>query len=210
VSSEPERPAELSDVQGAWRRDGRRVGDEPWGEVSDVLWLQVGTRFCDLRASRPGPSSDHLLDRPQAFSGTVEISRGAITFHHDLDSLPRDPAHPDVSTVHLAAAAMYERGPGFEERWVRTSGPDDGGGVAELRADGAAPLARVVRVGPLALAVWGGRTPGGARYRADHEWVPERPASCDRSISDVDEAVLALAFGVPLPPRWRTVATAPR
>jgi hypothetical protein len=39
VSDAAERPADLPDVQGAWRRDGRRVDGGSWAEVSDVLWL---------------------------------------------------------------------------------------------------------------------------------------------------------------------------
>ena len=46
----------------------------PWAEVSDVLWLQVGSHFCDVRWARPGAGSAHPLDLPQAFSGTVEVS----------------------------------------------------------------------------------------------------------------------------------------
>ena len=198
-----ERPAELADVQGAWRRDCRRVDGGGWGEVSDVLWLQVGGHFCDLRTPLPRAAPRHRLDVPQAFGGTVEIARGQITFHHDLDSLRRDPAHPDVSTVHRLDDAMYERGPGFEERWVLMSQPDDDGAVAELRpGGGAGALARVVRVGALAVAVWGGTNPGGARYASRHGWSPERgPFRHDGSLG-LDEAVRALASADPLPPGW--------
>jgi hypothetical protein len=209
VSGEPERPAGLSDIQGSWRRDGRRLHDGPWDEVSDVLWLQVGVHFCDLRTGFAGTVPSHGLDLAQAFSGTVDVAYGDITFHHDLDSLGRDPAHPDVSTVHRVAEAMYERGPGFEERWVLASLPDDEGAVAELPAAGGAALARIVRVGALALAVWGGRTPGGARYTARHEWAPERTPFREQGVPNVHEAVRALAFGDPLPGSWQAVATTP-
>src|SRR5258707_15859524 len=98
-----ERRADLPDVQGAWRRDGGRVDGGAWEEESDVLWLQVGSHFCVLRTALPGATSVHGLDLPQAFGGSVEVARGVITFHHDLDSMHRDPAHPDVSTVHRIA-----------------------------------------------------------------------------------------------------------
>jgi hypothetical protein len=209
VSDESERPAELTDIQGAWRRDGRRLGDEPWDEVSDVLWLQVGVHFCDLRTAFAGTVPAHGLDLAQAFSGRVEVAQGNITFHHDLDSLRRDPAHPDVSTVHLVAEAMYERGPGFEERWVLASLPHDEHAVAELPAAGGGTLARIVRVGALALAVWGGRTPGGARYTARHAWATEHATFRERDLADVDEALRALAFGDPLPGAWHAVASVP-
>jgi hypothetical protein len=198
-----ERPAELADVQGAWRRECRRVDGGPWEEVSDVLWLQVGCHFCDVRTPIPPSDPTHGLDLAQAFGGTVKVARGEIAFHHDLDTLRRDPAHPDLSTVHRVDDVMYERGPGFEERWVLTSLPDDDGAVAELRpADAEGALARIVRVGALAVAVWGGATPGGARYASRHGWSPERDGfRYDESLG-VDEAVRALAHAAPLPPGW--------
>ncbi len=209
MSGEPERPAELPDIQGSWRRDGRRLDDGPWDEVTDVLWLQVGVHFCDLRTAFAGTVPSHTLDLAQAFSGTVDVARGVIAFHHDLDSLRRDPAHPDVSTVDRVAEAMYERGPGFEERWVLASLPDDPCAVAELPAANGGVFARIVRVGELALTVWGGRIPGGARYSARHGWTPEQATFRERGVADVDEAVRALAYGEPLPGNWRTVATTP-
>ena len=201
MSPAGERPAELRDVQGAWRRDGRCIDGGPWAEVSDVLWLQVGSHFCDLRTPRPGSPSAHGLDLPQAFGGRVELTRGAITFRHDLDSVRRDPAQPDVSTVHRIADAMYERGPGFEERWVLASGPDDPCALAERHgADGVE--ARIVRIGTVALAVWGGPQPGGARYAENDGWAPE-PGPCRRPAAlGVDEAARALVVGGPLPQCW--------
>ncbi len=111
------------------------------------------------------------MDQPQAFSGTVKIGQGAISFHHDLDSLPRDPAHPDQGTVHRKDTMMYERGPGFEEHWLASSLPGDDVAVAELHesgSEGGPPLARLVRIGSVvALAVWGGAVPGGAQFSGD-------------------------------------------
>jgi hypothetical protein len=197
-----ERPAELSDVQGAWRRGGRRLGDGPAEEVSDVLWLQVGRHFCDLRTALPGRTVTEILDLPQAFAGAVGVSAGAITFQHDLDSLARDPAHPDVSTVHRVGEVMFERGPGFEERWVLASLPGDPVAAAELR-DGDSVLARAVRVGVVALAVWGGRTPGGAQYSARHGWEPERASYRDRADAlGTDAAVAALVGTGAFPDGW--------
>jgi hypothetical protein len=197
-----ERPAELSDVQGAWRRGGRRLGDGPAEEVSDVLWLQVGHHFCDLRTALPGRTVTEILDLPQAFAGAVAVSAGAITFQHDLDSLARDPAHPDVSTVHRVGEVMFERGPGFEERWVLASIPGDPVAGAELR-NGDSVLARAVRVGGVALAVWGGRTPGGAQYSARHGWEPERASYRDRADAlGTDAAVAALVGAGAFPAGW--------
>ena len=61
----------------------------------------------------------------------------------------------------------------------------------------------------LALAVWGGRTPGGARYTARHAWAPEHATFRERDLADVDEALRALAFGDPLPGAWHAVASVP-
>jgi hypothetical protein len=196
------RPAELADVQGAWRRDGRRLRDGPAEEVSDVLWLQVGRHFCDLRTPLPGGTVTEILDLPQAFAGTVEVCAGAITFQHDLDSLARDPAHPDVSTVHRVGEVMYERGPGFEERWVLSSLPGDPVAGAELWV-GDSVLARIVQVGGVALAVWGGRNPGGARYSVRHGWEPERASYRKRADAlGTDAAVAALVRAGALPAGW--------
>jgi hypothetical protein len=202
VSGALERPAELPDVQGAWRRDGRCIDGGPWEEVSDVLWLQVGACFCDLRTALPGAPSAHGLDLPQAFGGRVAVAVGVITFHHDLDTMNRDPAHPDVSSVHRIAEAMYERGPGFEERWVLSSAPDDPCAVAERNgADGSA-VARIVRIGTVALAVWGGSAPGGARFTDGEGWAPEPgPFPLDPALG-VDRATRALVDGARLPEGW--------
>jgi hypothetical protein len=197
-----ERPADLPDVQGAWRRDGRRVDGGPWKEVSDVLWLQVGSHFCDLRTTLPGATSVHGLDLLQAFGGSVEVAEGVITFHHDLDSVHRDPAHPDVSTVHRIADAMYERGPGFEERWVLSSRPGDPCALAERNAASGLLLARIVRVGAVALAVWAGPEPGGARYTDREHWARQPgPFPADPALG-IDEAARAVVDGGPLPEGW--------
>jgi hypothetical protein len=207
VIDPPERPSELVDLQGGWRRDGRTLAGNAGSEVTDVLWLQVGRYFCDLRIPRPGPGPDptNVLDLAQAFSGTVALATGAISFRHDLDSLARDPAHPDEGTVHRQQDVMYERGIGFEERWVMTTSPSDPVGIAERpssHAGHAAPLARLVRIGPLALVVWGGHTPGGAQYIGHQEWTRQRVLhECDESLK-VDGAVRALVSGGPLPDHW--------
>jgi hypothetical protein len=198
-----ERPVELVDLQGAWRRDGRSLAEDPWDEPTEILWLQVGRHFCDLRTPLGGREAVDLLDRPQAFSGTVEVAGGEISFHHDLDSLPRDPAHPDQGTVHRLEDVMFERGPGFEERWVVSSLPGDDVAIAELRAtQEGAVLARLIRVGPLALAIWSGADPGGAQYNTRHDWTKERPlGSCDDGWL-VDATAAALGVGAPLPGDW--------
>lgn len=210
MTSASERPADLPEVQGAWRREGRRLDGGAWEEVSDVLWLQVGHAFCDLRTARPGPTPSHALDVPQAFAGTVEVAHGDIAFHHDLDSSARDPAHPDVSTVHRIPDVLFERGPGFEERWVLVSRRGDETALAELWPPGRhAPLARIVRVGDVALAVWGGQSPGGAEYALGAQWGTVRVWRRGGDVPDVDDVARALATGDDLPTGWVSGGVAP-
>jgi hypothetical protein len=200
----------LIDIQGAWRRDGRTLDGGPWAEVSDVLWVQAGRHFCDLRALSTETVPAHMLDLPQAFSGTVKVHAGFISFHHDLDSLDRDPSHPDEGTVHRLGDAMFERGPGFEERWVMGSLPGDETAVAELRtvdrSDGPTVIARIVRVGSLALAVWGGTAPGGAQFLRRHQWKAEAASPRPGDPLRIDEAAHALGYGNPLPESWALLA----
>ena len=169
-----------------------------------MLWLQVGSHFCDLRTPRPGATVGHtgsICRRPSA--ARVEVADGAITFHHDLDTVRRDPAHPDVSTVHRIAEVMYERGPGFEERWVLSSGPDDPCAMAERNGADGSVLARIVRIGTVALAVWGGSAPGGARFTDRRRLgtragpLPARPGARGRR-----GATRALVDDGPLPEGW--------
>jgi len=198
-----ELPVELGDLEGAWHREGRSLSDSPTAEVADVVWLQVGRHFCDLRT--PHPDTDAaavVLDMPQAFSGTVEVDAGVIWFHHDLDSLSRDPAHPDTGTVHRKERVMFERGPGFEERWILTSRPGDRIGHAELRREDSTLVARLLRVGPLALAVWGGTAPGGAQYSAVRHWDTERSLGSIDPTMQLDRAVRGMGNGTPLPAGW--------
>jgi hypothetical protein len=203
-----ERPAELVDLQGAWRRDGRSLSDTPPVEVTDVLWLQVGSFFCDLRTPFPLTEPTHVLDQPQAFSGTVKIGGGHISFHHDLDSLARDPAHPDEGTVHRKDNVMYERGPGFEERWLASSLPGDDVAIAELRPSGpghSAPTARLIRVGSVALAVWGGTAPGGAQFTKGSGWRTARSLAASDVTEAMDEAARCIGLDETLPSGWVAV-----
>jgi hypothetical protein len=207
VSDRAEFPANLIDLQAAWRRRGRILAGETWEEPSDVLWLQAGRHFCDLRTPRAGTTPVSLLDQRQGFSGMVRVNDGAISFHHDLDTLPRDPAHPDQGTVHRAGDAMYERGPGFEECWVVDSKPEDDVVVAvchQPQGGGALLVARLVRVGPSALAIWAGDTPGGAEYHEQQGWQLVRTVGGKDPVQSV-LAITALGTGQPLPSGWVVV-----
>jgi hypothetical protein len=205
VSSTVEWPANLIDVQGAWHREGRVVDGGAYDEPSEVWWLQVGRHFCDLRSVLPGSEPASVLDQAQSFSGTVRVAAGEISFHHDIDSLHRDPAHPDESTVHRLGNAMYERGPGFEERWMLSSLPGDETAVIECVASDQGVTARLVRIGRSALAVWGGDEPGGAFFDLNDAVTIVRGALPPVDTSDVAQAAGALHSGAPLPAGWVAV-----
>jgi hypothetical protein len=206
VSSTVELPANLIDIQGAWHREGRALDGGAYDEPSDVLWLQVGRHFCDLRTVLPGAQPASVLDQAQSFSGTVQVAAGEISFHHDLDSLDRDPAHPDQGTVHRLGPAMYERGPGFEERWMLSSLPGDETAVVEFVAVGGEGVsARLIRIGSLALAVWAGAESGGALFRLNGALTLIRGALPLVDSSDIAHAALAVGAGDPLPSGWVAV-----
>jgi hypothetical protein len=135
----------------------------------------------------------------------VQVSGGAISFHHDLDSLRRDPARPDEGTVHRKDDVMFERGPDFEERWVLVARPGAHIGCAELRRGGSTLTARLVRVGPVALAVWGGTSPGGAHYAQERQWGTERSLGESDPTMEVDRAARSMGDGTPLPAGWIVV-----
>jgi hypothetical protein len=97
---------------------------------------------------------------------------------------------------------MYERGPGFEERWVLSSDPNAPCGLAERKGRDGSVLARIARVGDVTLAAWGGPEPGGARFVKQKDWLPEPgPFPLDDAL-DVNDAVQALVLGSPLPEGW--------
>jgi len=198
--------ANLIDIQGTWQREGRILDGGDWEEPSEVLWLQVGRHFCDLRTVRTGAEAACVLDQVQSFSGTVQVKEGAISFHHDLDSLDRDPAHPDQGTVHRVGNAMLERGPGFEERWMMASLPGDETSVLELvEPDTGGVVARVVRIGSSALAVVGGPAGGGVLWRSHEDWTMTRSTMAEPDHVDAALALRALDAGTALPPGWRVL-----
>lgn len=161
VEPAPDDDGPLPSLQGLWRREGRSVTGEPVGEVSSVVWAQVGPWFADVRQPRPGAPRLTHLDEAQAFSGAVRCSGGTVTWTHDLDSLRRRPGHEDSALVEIDGDRMVERGSGYEEVWRRDGwmGPT---AVLERRDAGGALVARLVTVGDVSVVAWSGRRAGGA------------------------------------------------
>jgi hypothetical protein len=174
-----------SRVQGAWRRHGMAVGDGAFREMSDVLWLQVGPYFADLR--RPYDAGEggralggnvlvNALNSARAFSGTVEGAGDRITWHHDLDTMPVTSDHHDAAVVLRFADLLMEAGEGYVERWQSACPRGTEGRVLERRSRESGVVdARMVQVGADAVAVWFAPASGGARLRCgrDGAWSIE-------------------------------------
>ena len=143
-----------------------------------------------------------MLDQPQAFSGTVKLVRGRISFHHDLDSLARDPAHPDEGTVHRKDDVMYERGPGFEELGWPPRFP----GTTALSPNCARRASTAAPPWPDSHASDRSRSPSGAaRHRAAPSsrrraaGVPSDVSADTTTTMTVDEAAHRVGRDEPLP-----------
>jgi hypothetical protein len=166
----------LTSCSGAWERRGRSIADGARTEPSLVVWLQVGDVFTDIRLPRPTLYRSHPLDGAQAFSGTLRLEDGVAMWRHDLDTARRLPGQLDRATIEQHGSEVVESGEGYVEYWRRcapgnareaaiemrvASGPLDldapGGAVGPL-------VARLVRVGAYATAVWSVPKAGGCLF----------------------------------------------
>jgi hypothetical protein len=194
-------------VTGPWIRTARSIKDGPPDECSDVVWLQVGPWFADLRLPRPGRAPGNVFGRAHAFSGRLEIldagGPGArVAWHHDLDSLDRDgsPAEPDSARVQVRDGCLIESGTDYVEWWDRprhrVTGASADGRVFE-RGGGPdePPSARMVCVGGMAVAVWAGPVPGGAWCDVTGGWEPARVVGVVPSDLDIATTLRAAAAG---------------
>lgn len=194
-------------MQGAWRRQGRRldVDSAETAEISDVLWIQAGRHFADVRVARRAAGVLSELDRTQAFSGSVTYDRPVVTWRHDLDTMGRPPGYEDRAEVEPHGRdRLCERAPGYMELWQRESDPGTRTVVLEKhdRRTGAI-AARVIRAGELAACVWAGPEPGGAALRQEDGGWDVIALVGPESIPWA--AVTAAADG-PAPAGWNRVA----
>lgn len=166
----PGTPPSLADLQGGWRRVSLRLGDEAPFECQDVLWLQVGEHFADLRV-RNGP--EDLLPA-SAFAGVVGVDPPAIDFVHQVD-LADEPAH-DRAELSWRGPDLVERGVvdldgvevSFEEVWRRVEGGEGSVVAGEVPYPG-----RTVVVGRHAIALVDGRGVDRGFSAARFEWQPD-------------------------------------
>jgi hypothetical protein len=191
-----------SSLVGAWTRhrlivDGVRVTDQ-----SEVLWLQTGDCYADIRV----PGSVHsirsggpeaVFARPAAFAGTAFWHPPVMIWQHQLDSL-RDQTI-ESSPLHFEGDVLVESGSlrwagltiPFREEWRRLSGRHDDMAV---RADG---NRMDITIGRWRIEVADDGPPGGfraCRYdREDGSWrlkgtiveAPMRPAHGSSEVSAI-------------------------
>lgn len=195
-------------ITGPWVRTARSIDDGPPDECSDVVWLQVGCWFADLRLPRPGRAPAHAFDVAHAFSGRLEVlateGPGArVAWHHDLDSLDPGGSHagdPDSAAVEVRDGVLIESGAGYVEWWDRprdrTAGAPAGGRVLERgRGPGDPTSARVVCADGMAVAVWAGPVPGGAWCGVAGGWEPARVVGVVPAGLDIGAVLRAIVAG---------------
>src|ERR1700712_852118 len=135
----------LLPVVGGWQRDGIAVGEGPLREEQEVLWLQVGDAYADMRLGG---------DRPWAFAGVTTVVGSRVTWTHVVETGPdgfEDTGEMVVIPGGFAERGGFADGAPYLEVW----------GAIEPVSPGRAAVAgdvHVVRVGARALWV----TPTGA------------------------------------------------
>jgi hypothetical protein len=149
----------LLPAAGGWRRDGIAIGDEPLRETQDVMWLQVGDHYADLRI---GP------DAAWAFAGLTVVDGTRVTWTHVVETAGdnfEDTGEMVAIPGGFAERGSFSDGKPYLELWRDLSGPVEPARSAV--ADGGA--VRVVRLGDRALWV----TPTGAvrLLLADGVWT---------------------------------------
>ena len=203
-------------IMGPWVRTARSIDHGPPDECSDVVWLQVGPWFADLRIPRPGRAPAHAFDSTHAFSGRLEVlgdeaSGARVAWHHDLDTADPGDAHgsdPDTAVVVVRDGVLIEWGAGYVEWWDRPRDPASGaaadGRVLEHgRGPGDPEFARVVCVDGMAVAVWAGPIPGGAWCGVAGGWEPARVVGVVPAGLDIGGALRAVADGGAPAGGWR-------
>ncbi len=140
---------------GAWQRRSIAIDGGAHSEPADVLWLQAGNAFADLRIPRAPDVA------PDAFAGITTYECPALTWHHTLDWNGGFASY-DCGVVECDREELIERGEferdgrchAYEEIWHRI----DPGSVGVVLT---AAHSMVVRVGRHCLAMRDRRRAGG-------------------------------------------------
>jgi hypothetical protein len=145
----------------AWGRRSVSVGGGPHFETQQVIWLQAGPCYADIRVGFH-PAADE-----RCFTGRSGWDGARYRWSHHLDLESSSPAADDVGDLtwedgRLVERGLFPTGDGavtYEEVWVRL--PGDGGPSVSLEAGHAC----LVRVGDHAITVVDERL-GGGEFRA--------------------------------------------
>ncbi len=147
----------LLPTAGGWRRDGIAVGDGPLRETQDVMWLQVGDDYADMRLGD---------DKRWAFAGVTAVVGSRVTWTHLVET--EGDAFEDTGEMVAIPGGFAERGSfadgqPYLELWREITGE-----LTPARS-AVAGTTRVVRLGAHALWV----TPTGAvrLLLTDAGWV---------------------------------------
>lgn len=191
--------------RGVWQRVSLSVDGAPWSEPAQVVWVQAGSIFCDLRLPFDGCEAEHPT---MSFAGTLSWSEPRLTWSHKLDLYGTgdgdgdgqvDTAEVSWHGADLVCAGQFPRETRtvpYAEVWHRLAGPA-GRTLSLIRADGHGVL---VQVGDHAVTIVDDRARGG-EYRA-----------CYRT-RGADGWAVALGIGeaaerVPGPPRGAELSDA--
>lgn len=145
-------------VHRRWRRLALATPGTAVDTTTDVLWLQAGQSYIDLRIPADMPAitaaaldeltRDDLiaLCRLQAFAGHLTHDGGQWTWRREVDLHPAEPL-PDRGRLHLAGDVLIETGVGrdYFEDWE--AGPPAAHGLEMSLRDGAGRAGMLLRVG---------------------------------------------------------------
>jgi hypothetical protein len=122
----------LGELTGVWRRTLLVDDAGREDERSDVVWLQAGSSFVDLRRPPGRPSFDRVAGVSdlgdaqrewamghQGFAGTLVVTGGVFEWRRAIDLLPPGPV-PDAGRLRLESGLLVETGvhADYIEHWV--------------------------------------------------------------------------------------------
>jgi hypothetical protein len=198
-------------LAGAWVRTARSIADGPPTECSEVVWLQVGPWFADVRVPRPGRLEPDAFDAAHAFSGRLacleeSADRLRVAWDHDLDSEVHE-GDPDTAWLVVRDGVLIESGDGYVEWWEPPEFTPEHPDVvlAWPSPDTAAPRARIVCTHGLAVTVWSDVPAGGAWCSAGSGWEPQGVVGTVPPDLQIGAVLRAAVAGHPLPEPWTQV-----